>query len=272
MAEIELHDIINLESYTLSDDNSSVSIKIIDKAKSSSILKDIPPEKNLITIAVKKYLRLINKGGDFTFSIIKNIPSGAGLGGGSSNAAAALKIVSELFGKGIDTYAAEAAITTGSDVPFFLKGGFAFVEGKGEHISPVKIPSEIHSDSYILLVNNGIHINTGDAYNSLNREISNIEINSNDKKRRIEKDISIISKWKDIFINDFEAKIDNIYPQIIVIKEEMYKNGAIFSLMSGSGSTIFGIFNDENNVKDLKKTLEKQGHRVYFTKFHHNIN
>ena len=272
MAEIELHDIINLESYTLSDDNSSVSIKIIDKTASSSILKDIPPEKNLITIAVKKYLSLINKSGDFTFSIIKNIPSGAGLGGGSSNAAAALKIVSELFGKGIDSNAAEAAINTGSDVPFFLNGGFAFAEGKGERISPIEIPGKTYSGSHILLVNNGIDINTCDAYNSLKREISGVEINSNDKKKEIEKDIGIASKWRDIFINNFEATIFNQYPQIKAIKEEMYKNGAVFSLMSGSGSTIFAIFNDKKSAKDLKKTLEKQGNRVYYTKFHHNIN
>ncbi|MCL1864934.1 MAG: 4-(cytidine 5'-diphospho)-2-C-methyl-D-erythritol kinase [Spirochaetes bacterium] len=269
MAELDLHDILNVESYTLSDNPKHVSVKIIDKGiKSSSILKDTPSEKNLITIAVKKYLSLINKGGDFTFSIIKNIPSGAGLGGGSSNAAAALKIVSELFGRGIDSYVTEAAINTGSDVPFFFKGGFAFVEGKGEHISPI----EIYSDSHILLVNNGIHVNTGDAYNSLKREISDREIDCIDKKREIEKQIGIESKWKDIFSNDFEATIFNIYPQIGLIKEKMYKNGAIFASMSGSGSSIFGIFNDKNSAKDFKKTLEKQKNRVYYTKFHQNIN
>jgi len=283
MAEIDLHDVINIENYTLSDNPDNVSIKIINNGgESSSILKDIPTEKNLITIAVKKYLSLIKKGGDFTFSIIKNIPSGAGLGGGSSNAAAALKIVSELFGRGIDNYVIEASAGTGSDVTFFLNGGFSFVEGKGEQISPI----EIYNNSYILLVNNGIHINTGEAYNSLKRKISTVgaascvgaatcrphKINSINKKREIEAQINTISTWKDIFRNDFEAVIFNQYPQIGLIKEKMYENGAIFAQMSGSGSSIFGVFNDKNSANNLKKTLEKQGNRVYYTKFHHNIN
>jgi len=274
MAELELHDVINVENYTLSDDPCSVSIKIIDHGgEYSSILKDTPAEKNLITIAVTQYLSLINKGGEFTFGITKNIPSGAGLGGGSSNAAAALKIVSELFGREIDNHAAEAALYTGSDVPFFLSGGFAFVEGRGEHISPI----EIHNNSHILLINNGIHINTGSAYNSLNVGAIALDRppkinNSIDKKNKIAEQITTSSNWKDIFRNDFEPVIFNQYPQIGLIKEKMYKNGAVFALMSGSGSSVFGVFNDENSAKDCKKTLEKQGNGVYYTKFRQKIN
>ena len=269
MAELELHDVLDIESFTLSNDPANVSVRIIDKGtEPSSILKDIPAEKNLITIAVKKYLRLINKGGDFEFGIIKNIPAGAGLGGGSSNAATAIKIVAGLFGRGIDNYALEAGISTGSDVSFFFKGGFAFVEGKGERISQI----EISNNSHILIVNNGIHINTGCAYNSLKRETSGIEIDCTDKKREIEEQIVNVEKWKNLFRNDFESAIFNQYPQIGLIKEKIHKSGAVFSLMSGSGSSIFGVFNDKNRVENLKKTLEKIGNRVYYTKFHHKIN
>ena len=271
MAELELHDVINVESYTLSDDPGHVSIRIIDKGESSSILKDIPAEKNLITIAVTQYLSLIKKGGEFTFGIIKNIPSGAGLGGGSSNAATALKMVSELFWREIDNHVTEAALYTGSDVPFFLKGGFAFVEGKGEHVSPI----EIHNNSHILLVNNGIHINTGSAYNSLNVGAATCrppKTDSIDKKTKITEQITTASLWKDIFRNDFESVIFNQYPQIGLIKDKMYKNGAVFALMSGSGSSVFGVFNDENSAKYCKKTLEMQGDRVYYTKFRQKIN
>ena len=265
MAELELHDVLDIESCTLSDDPANVSVRIIDKGKeSSSILKDIPAEKNLITIAVKKYLSLINKGGDFEFGIIKNIPAGAGLGGGSSNAATAIKIIAGLFGRGIDDYAMEAGISTGSDVPFFFEGGFAFVEGKGERLSQI----EISNNSHILIVNNGIHINTGEAYSSLKKETSDIEINCTAKKREIEKQIVTVSKWKDIFRNDFESEIFSRYPQIGLIKGKMYENGAVFSLMSGSGSSIFGVFKDENSAKNLIKTLDKNGNRVYCTKFH----
>ena len=95
MAELELGDVLTLEKYNLSEKTGDVTVEILNGGGVfSSIFNDIPVEKNLITIAVKAYMNAIGRGGNFTFRIAKNIPSGAGMGGGSSNAAAALKIVS----------------------------------------------------------------------------------------------------------------------------------------------------------------------------------
>lgn len=232
----------------------------------SSIVEEIPVEKNLITIAVKKYMASIGRGGHFIFSITKNIPSGAGMGGGSSNAAAALKIVSGVLEREIDDELRNSASSTGSDVPFFLKGGFAFVEGRGELVSRL----DFNDESFILLVNNGIHINTGSAYNSLKRPVSDTVINCSDRKRIISEGIARKQDWKNLFKNDFETGIFSSYPQIGFIKENLYDYGAFFASMTGSGSTVFGLFNDEYSAKNVQKILENDGNRVYFTKFRSN--
>jgi len=232
----------------------------------SSIVEEIPVEKNLITIAVKKYMASIGRGGHFIFSITKNIPSGAGMGGGSSNAAAALKIVSGVLEREIDDELRNSASSTGSDVPFFLEGGFAFVEGRGELVSRL----DFNDESFILLVNNGIHINTGSAYNSLKRAVFDTVINCSDRKRIISEGIARKQDWKNLFKNDFETGIFSSYPQIGFIKENLYDYGAFFASMTGSGSTVFGLFSDEYSAKNVQKILENDGNRVYFTKFRSN--
>ena len=264
MAELDLHDLLALEKYDITGKAGDVSVEIINAGgKFSSLLNNVPVEKNLITIAVKNYMKSVGKGGHFVFSLAKNIPSGAGLGGGSSNAAAALKLVSELFEIDPESNLPAAASSTGSDVPFFLTGGFAFVEGRGETVSNI----DFYDDSYVVLVNNGIHINTGFAYESLKKTVSDKVINCDDKKKLIIGNITDRSAWKDIFKNDFELSIFTLYPQLSVIKEKMYKNGAFFASMTGSGSTVFGMFKDEYSAENVKEILEHDGDNVYCTKF-----
>jgi len=264
MAELDLHDILELEKYDLSGKKGDVSVDILDAGgEFASVLKDVPVEKNLITIAVKKYMDAKGKGGHFVFSVTKNIPSGAGLGGGSSNAAAALRIVSDLFDKDPDRDLLSIASSTGSDVPFFLTGGFAFIEGRGEAVSD----TGFYDESYVVLVNNGIHINTGFAYESLKKPVSDIVVNCENRKKLIIERIGNKSGWKDIFKNDFEKSIFGLYPQLAEIKEKMYKNGAFFASMTGSGSTIFGLFKDEHSAVNAQKILEHDGDNVYCTKF-----
>lgn len=269
MAELDLYDNLELEEYKIVPCSGEVSVHIKNGGgRSSSVLNDIPVEKNLITIAVKKYMDLINTGGQFIFSLTKNIPAGAGLGGGSSNAASALKIVSMLADGGEAALIHNAAYATGSDVPFFLEGGFAFVEGRGEIVEPI----DFQDESFILLINNGIHIDTGFAYKSLNRFLSNSETDCMEKKRNITERILKKSQWKEIFKNDFEDPIFRIYPHVRLIKDRLYQNGAFFAMMTGSGSTVFGLFKNEDSAKNVQKILELEGNRVYFTKFRNRKN
>ncbi len=264
MAELDLHDLLKLEYSDLSKKSDDVIVEINSNGgEFSTLIDDISPDKNLISIAVKKYMKNINLGGHFVFSLTKNVPSGAGLGGGSSNAAAALKIVSETLHRGVDDYLLNAASDTGSDIPFFLKGGFAFAEGRGEFLYNF----DYNKKCFVLLVNNGIHVNTGLAYKLLNKPVSDLIFDCEDKRKTIISSIFNKSHWKTLFFNDFEPVVFELYPQIGLIKDKMYENGAFFAAMSGSGSTIFGLFESEEIAENGKKNLEKEGNRVYLTKF-----
>lgn len=269
MGELELADLLKLESFNITGKQEPVIVDIINSGGlCSSITDKIPAEKNLITIAVKNYLEFTGHSGHFRFTIEKNIPSGAGLGGGSSNAASALKLTARAIGRNIDDDMKHAAFMTGSDVPFFLTGGFAFVEGRGELI----FPFDLIDESYVLLVNNGIHIDTGIAYRSLRRPFSEEPEDYVNRKNYIEKNVKNRQLWKDIFRNDFEKIIFTMHPEIGSIKEKMYDYKSFFALMTGSGSTVFGLFKNRESALLAQSYLQKDGHIVYFTKFRSGIN
>ena len=122
MAELDLCDFLNLDDFELLKNNNEVTVEILNGGgEFSFIFNDIPSEKNLITIAVKKYMESIGRGGHFVFSITKNIPSGAGLGGGSSNAAAALKIISGLMEEANPPSKKKGTSEPVSDAAFFME-------------------------------------------------------------------------------------------------------------------------------------------------------
>lgn len=165
----------------------------------------------------------------------KAIPAGAGLGGGSSDAAFTLMLLNEKFQLGIpEEQLFSYALQLGSDCPYFLKNKPCFASGRGEILQEINIDLTGHK---IALINPGIHINTGWAFSQLTpqRKVSSIK----------EIILQPIEKWKDALQNDFEAPIFNSHPEIKNIKEELYKMGAAYAGMSGSGSTVFGIFNKE---------------------------
>ena len=269
MAELDLSDLLKLESFNITGRKDPVIVEIInDGGLYSSVTDEIPSEKNLITIALKNYMHLAGTGGFFRFRIEKNIPSGAGLGGGSSNAAAALIMAAEALGRKIDDDMRSAAFMTGSDVPFFLSGGYAFVEGRGELVLPV----DFNDESYVLLVNNGIHVDTGLAYRNLNRIVSEEPEDYKSREIFIKKGIKNRSDWKDIFRNDFEGTIFRIHPEIGSIKEKLYNLKSYFSAMTGSGSTVFGLFSNMETALQAQYHLKKDGNIVYFSKFRSEIN
>lgn len=269
MAELDLCDVLTLKEWNFAGVSGPVFVDVQNEGgDSSSVLDDIPSEKNLITIAVKEYMARMNLSGKLIFGLKKNIPSGAGLGGGSSNAAAALKLVSGLLGKSLDENVYKAASSTGSDVPFFLTGGFAFVEGRGETVLPIEYTDE----SFVLLVNNGIHIDTGSAYRSLNKTVTDELPDCTSIKKNISDEFEKTKMWKKMFRNDFEPNIFSIHPQLELVKNTFYDCGAFFSAMTGTGSTVFGIFHERNHALNALKVLEGEGNRVYFTKFRKNKN
>jgi len=267
MAEVEIFDLLKLESIDIIQGGNEREVEIISSGgRYASALDGLTSERNLISLAVKDYLRRSDLGGYIKFSLEKNIPSGAGLGGGSSDAAEALKMVMAALKREPDHDLFSAALSTGSDIPFFLSGGIAFAEGRGEILQQI----EQEPGYYVLLVNNGIHINTGAAYSSLGRErelpvaMADMEL----RKARLETVLADISLWRETFINDFEGPVFELYPELGILKQSFYDLGADFALMSGSGSTVYGIFRDRMVAENSAKELESRGNMLILTKMY----
>jgi 4-diphosphocytidyl-2-C-methyl-D-erythritol kinase len=188
-----------------------------------------------------------------SIKLTKRIPLGGGLGGGSSDAAAVLQGLVRLYDKNVSERRLwQLAQEIGSDVPFFLRGKTAHVSGRGEIINPVTV-----SEGYfIVLVMPGIHISTPQAYKNLKRGLT-----KNDMKFKfISSDIFApdTNIWKSMFYNDFEDVVFERYPELAEIKAAFYRQGAGYAVMSGSGSSLFGVFKQEAQAKEALRNFSAQ--------------
>ncbi len=162
----------------------------------------------------------------------KNIPMGAGLGGGSSDGTAALIILNQQFSLGLnDQQLIDYTSQLGSDCPFFVYNKACHATGRGEILTPIHLDL---SNYQFLLVHPGVHIATAWAFQQLNPHTKSESIQA-----IIEKPIT---DWKNYLINDFEAPVFKAEPKLSLIKDQLYQLGAIYASMSGSGSSLFGIF------------------------------
>jgi len=170
----------------------------------------------------------------------KNIPVGAGLGGGSADATACLRMLNTIGSLGLSAeQISEYALQLGSDCPFFLMNKPCLASGRGEILREVDIDLSAFS---ILIVNPGIHINTGWAFSALT---------SYSSKGGLENVIvNPVTTWKQDLHNDFENLINEKYPETKRLKELMYTRGAIYASLSGTGSTVYGLFK-KNNMPDF---------------------
>lgn len=174
----------------------------------------------------------------------KTIPIGAGLGGGSSNGAFTLKLLNDKFNLNIPRQQLISyALELGSDCPFFVVNKPCFARGRGELLEEIAIDLSLYS---FILVNPGIHINTGWAFSNiipaeLRKESGKISL-----KDAIQEPINA---WKDHLINDFEKPVFDLYPEIKEIRDTLYKEGALYASMSGTGSTVFGIFDKNKQIR-----------------------
>lgn len=192
---------------------------------------NIPIDKsNLIMKAILAMIPYLPADLGARIHLIKCIPAGAGLGGGSSNAATILNWLN-LRAKLGENELAEIAVKLGADVPFFLKGRTQYAKGIGDELSPIEIPK----DWCAVLVFPGQHISTPWAYEQLK-----ISLTAKPKKAIIPSQLEKEFNWQ-IFENDFDVAIIPSYPEIGRIKEHFYKEGAVYAGLSGSGSTVFGI-------------------------------
>jgi 4-diphosphocytidyl-2-C-methyl-D-erythritol kinase len=162
----------------------------------------------------------------------KNIPMGAGLGGGSSDGTAALMLLNKQFSLGLnDTQLIHYASQLGSDCPFFVYNKACHATGRGEILTPIQLDL---SNYQFLLVHPGKHISTAWAFQQLTPHTKTESIQSVISKP--------IGEWKNNLVNDFEIPVFNAEPTLALIKEQLYELGALYASMSGSGSSLFGIF------------------------------
>jgi 4-diphosphocytidyl-2-C-methyl-D-erythritol kinase len=201
--------------------------------RSEGLKLDAAPEQNLV---MKAYQLLAN---DFALPaldifLLKTIPFGAGLGGGSADAAFMLNALNDAFNLNLNhsilkSYAAKI----GADCSFFINNKTAYAVEKGEVLEDFELDLKGY---HIVLVKPEIFVSTPQAYSSV-------------KPQKCETDLRDllrlpVSQWKDTVVNDFEASIFKLFPQIGKIKEELYSMGAVYASMSGSGSSVFGLFSD----------------------------
>jgi len=177
------------------------------------------------------------------FYLLKNTPMGAGLGGGSSNAAYALKLLNDYFKLDISIL--------GSDCAFFIENKPSFATGRGEVLEPIDVNLKGY---FFVLVKPNIHVSTAEAF-------ANVYKRGNEQISLRELIKHPIENWKNLIENDFEKTVFVHHPSIKNLKEKLYENGAIYSSMSGSGASVFGLF---KNQIDLKNEFENN---FYFSCF-----
>jgi len=191
---------------------------------------------NLILNAIRLLEKQSNKKIALDIFAEKVIPIGGGLGGGSSNAATTLKTVNKMFHLGLSYQElSKLALELGSDVPYFLNPIPSYAESRGELLYPLNI--EIPYP--ILIVNPRIKIDTAWVFNKI-KPVSPVK----NLRHILQESLDDFDKLKSYVKNDFEEIVFNEFPLLKQIKAELYNQGAEFALMSGTGSTVYGIFSN----------------------------
>jgi len=210
----------------------------------SGIELDGNPNDNLVS---KAYFILDN---DFNLPSVKInlhkvIPTGAGLGGGSADAAFTLKGLNDLFNlqisqANLEKYAAQL----GSDCAFFINNKPAMATGRGEILKPINIDL---SGYYLAIIIPQVHVSTKDAYSRVIPQVPDLPIHQVVKQE--------LKNWKDTVKNDFEPSVFSFAPEIGHLKDELYRSGADFAIMSGSGASVYGLF---SHRPELSKLLQSK--------------
>lgn len=212
---------------------------------------DCPPEKTTFHKAALLFMKATGYTGGLSVQVRKRIPAGAGLGGGSSDAASFLMALDALFeaGLGPERLAAMGA-EVGSDVPFFLKGGAALVSGRGEFVDP--IPAR--EDFSVVAVFPGFPVSTAEAFALLDRERPDDSAEADPgNEALVEAYRRRPSEWP--FANSFEPHVARAHPGIALWKARLLEAGAEFAMMSGSGSTVFGVFGSPGEAEEAGSRL-----------------
>ena len=269
MSSINLFDLLKLEYCGISSaPYRDVAMRLAASGgKNEDVMDAIPLEDNLVTKATRAYFRAIDRSAEVSISIEKNIPAGAGMGGGSSDAAAVLRMLNGLYAGLEENELLRVGATVGADVPFCLIGGAAICEGMGDILE--KLDGGFNRCA--LVAYSGVHVDTGEAYRSLERGSKALQSSKQlGEKRRIFRAAAKACAFEmaaPLLKNDFEEPVFRRNPELRLTKQRMLEAGADFAIMTGSGSAIVGVFKDSNEACRAKQSLEGMMGQLYVADF-----
>ena len=209
---------------------------------------DCPVEKNLVWRAADLYFkRFAHPDLYVDIHLEKHLPDGAGMGGGSADAAFTLRLLRELDQAPLpdDETLARAALELGADCPFFILNRPAYAEGVGECLSPIDINL---AGKWIAVAKPDVFVSTREAFAGVSPAMPEFDLRSLPSIP--------MERWREILVNDFEKSIFPIHPNLEMIKEEFYRLNAIYASLTGSGSCIYAIFDDEDLAKVALQILD----------------
>ena len=213
---------------------------------------DCPPEKNLVVKATTLFLKAfidryggLDEIGLFDIMLDKHLPDGAGLGGGSADASFALVTLNELTGgRFSQDELAAMALKLGADCPFFIYNEPCFGEGVGEVLTPVDIDLK---GNWLLIVKPDVYISTKEAFAGITPRQPGFDL-------RFLPHLPL-ERWREMVVNDFEESVFPGHPELGELKDAISASGAVYASMSGSGSSIYGIFTDGDAARSARDRL-----------------
>ena len=206
-----------------------------DSYEIAGLAGELPIERNLIYKAVQLLRAHHPEIPPLRLKLEKQIPTEAGLGGGSADAAYTLLAINELCRLGLSTVQLETlAGELGSDCPFFIQSRPTLVTGRGERLTPLAMPSALPG-KWLLVVKPPIGMSTAEAYRQVTRH------------PEVEGELTSlleqpIEQWRELIVNDFESVVFAHYPELAALCDTLYRHGALYAAMSGSGTALYGIF------------------------------
>jgi 4-diphosphocytidyl-2-C-methyl-D-erythritol kinase len=248
MCPVSLHDRISIQFHT-----KQMRIRCTDPQVPSN-------DKNLAFMAAKQFFQATSYRDCVNIDIQKRIPVGAGLGGGSSNAATVLLALNQWYRKPLKSEKLrKIALSLGADVPFFIDNSVSLVSGIGECIDPLKLDIQYP----LIIIYPGFSVSTAWAFKNFKFSLTKeklVDIRTNLISRYKKHDVD----WLNDIHNDLELSTCNKYPILFYIKEQLKRIGAVKSVMSGSGSSIIGIFTDKiTQQKALKKLSQQKTWQIF---------
>ena len=202
---------------------------------------DAPAEKNLVVKALDALKRRYAIP-ELEIHLLKAIPFGAGLGGGSADAAFMLKLVNDCCGLRLTDDELEAiAATIGADCPFFIRDQPVFATGTGNVFEPIELSLRGY---HLCLVKPDVAVSTAEAYARVTPAPPRVSLREIARRP--------VGEWREAMVNDFEPSVFARHPEIARVKERLYAEGALYAAMSGSGSSVFGLFERPTAIQERR--------------------